>query len=103
MYEAREIARNIKFVDKIEREIGRYQLYVLIQSNSKKKYSPKDILELPWDDKWLDKTEFKYNEEEEKEYNEKAQNIANMLNSGSINFESTNLMKSKSMETNITN
>lgn len=46
---------NIKYLDKTEREIDRYKLYVSVQSNSKKKLKPEDIMKLPWDDddvKW---------------------------------------------------
>ena len=92
-YEAQDIAKNVVYVDRTEREIERYQLYVAIQSNSKTRYKPADILTLPWDNKWLDKTEFEYNEEEEKRTEEQANAMAAMLNKSMINFESTNLMK----------
>lgn len=103
MFEAREIAKNVLYVDKNQREIWRYQLYVAIQSNSKKKYKVEDVFSLPWDNKWLDKTEFKYNEEEEKKHNEMAQSMADLLNNGGINFESTDLMKKAGPNKNITN
>lgn len=93
MYEARDIAKNVMYVDKNEREIDRYKLYVSIQANSKKKLDPKDIMTLPWDNKWLNKTEFEYNEKEDKEYGERADSIADMLNSGSLQFGQTNMMQ----------
>lgn len=96
MYEARDIAKNVLYVDRNDRELMRYQLYVAIQSNSKKKYKPQEILELPWDDRWLDKTEFEYNEEDDKRTQEQADAIANLLNNGMIDFESTNLVKEQS-------
>lgn len=93
MYEAKDIARDVLYVDKNEREMDRYKLFVAIQSNSKKKLDVTDICKLPWDDRWLNKTEFEYNEEEDKEYGEKANQIADMLNAGMLNFEATNMMK----------
>lgn len=64
-----------------------------IQSHSKNKLSPKEILELPWDNKFLDQGEFTYSEEEDKKTNEMADKFAELLNNGQLNFETTNLMK----------
>lgn len=97
-YEAQDIAKNVVYVDRTEREIERYQLYVAIQSNSKTRYKPTDILTLPWDNKWLDKTEFEYNEEEEKRTQEQANAMAAMLNQGGINFQKTNIMDDSKKE-----
>lgn len=93
MYEARDISKNVLYVDRNARELDRYKLYVAIQSNSKKKYKPQEILELPWDNRWLDKTEFEYSEEDDKRTQEQADSIADLLNNGMIDFDSTNLMK----------
>lgn len=92
MYEAHDIAKNVLYVDKNDRELQRYQLYVAIQTNSKRKFKPEEILSLPWDDRWLDDVEFEYNEEEKKETEEKAKSIADLLNGGNINFGNANLM-----------
>ena len=92
MYEARDIAKNVMYVDKNEREMSRYQLYATIQSNSKKKLSLKDIMQLPWDNKFLDKTEFTYNKEDDERTESKANSIADMLNKGMLSFETTNIM-----------
>lgn len=93
MYEARDLVKNVVYVDKNQRELDRYKLYVAVQSNSKKKFTPQEILELPWDNKWLNKTEFEYDEQEDKEYADKANSIADMLNKGKLSFESTNIAK----------
>lgn len=50
-------------------------------------------MELPWDNKFLDQKEFTYSEEDEKKITEQAKSFEDMLNSGALNFESTNLMK----------
>lgn len=91
IYEAKDIVNHILYVDKNEREMDRYKLFVAIQSNSKRKIELTDVCKLPWDDRWLNKSAFEYNEKEDKEYGEKADNIADMLNSGKLNFESINL------------
>lgn len=49
-WELNTMIENIKYLDRNEREIDRYKLYVSIQSNSKKKITPKEILSLPWDE-----------------------------------------------------
>ena len=91
LYEARDLVKNVVFVDKTQRELDRYKLYVAIQTNSKKKFTPEEILALPWDNKWLNKTEFEYNEEEDKAYGERADAIADMLNAGNLDFQATNI------------
>lgn len=54
-WEVNDIVSCIKWLDRTERELSRYQLYVSVQSNSKKKLTPKDILSLPWDDEGVNK------------------------------------------------
>lgn len=49
-WELNTIVENIQYLDKNQREIDRYKLYVSIQSNSKKKLKPEEIMRLPWDD-----------------------------------------------------
>ena len=93
LYEAKDIAKNLIYCDKDYKEFTRYQLYVAIQSNSKKKIDLKEVAKLPWDNKWLDHTEFKYDEKEQKKLNEAANNIADMLNNNKLQFEEANLMK----------
>lgn len=48
-WELNTIVENIKYLDRNEKEIDRYKLYVSIQSNSKKKIKPEEIMKLPWD------------------------------------------------------
>lgn len=98
MYEAKDIAKNVLYVDKNQRELDRYKLFVAIQSNSKNKIDLKSIMELPWDNAFLNKTEFKYDEKEEEMLNDKAQAIEDMLNNGLISFEKTNLLNKKDNE-----
>lgn len=93
MYEAKDITKNLIYCDKDYKEFTRYQLYVAIQSNSKKKIDLKEVCKLPWDNRWIDHTEFKYDEKQKEEYDKKAESIADMLNSGNIKFEEANLMK----------
>lgn len=45
-----DIIKNIKWLDRNERELDRYKVFVNVQANSKKKLKPEDILKLPWDD-----------------------------------------------------
>lgn len=100
MYEAKDIAKNTMYTDRTERELERYQLYVAIQTNSKKRYKPEDIMQLPWDNKWLDKTEFEYNKEDDERTESKANSIADMLNKGMLSFETTNIMNESKSHTN---
>ena len=94
-YEVTECINNVDFVDKNERMLMRYQLYVAIQSNSKKQMKPQDILELPWDDRFLNKTEFEYDEKEEERLKNKADMYIKMMEKGKFEFnESVNLMES---------
>lgn len=80
-YEASECIKNCEFVDRNYREIMRYQLYVSVQSNSKKKLSPEDIISLPWDDKYLDKKEFDFNANDDNRLASKGLDYENLLNS----------------------
>lgn len=47
--EVNTIIQNIPYLDRTEKEINRYKLYVSVQSNSKKKVKLEDILPLVWD------------------------------------------------------
>lgn len=89
-YEANECIKNIKYLDRDEKELLRYQLYVAINSNSKKQVSVKEILSLPWDNKFLNENEWEYNKEEEKELNDRADRFAEMLKNNKIQFETAN-------------
>lgn len=84
-WELNSIIENIKYLDKNDREIDRYKLYVSIQSNSKKKLKPEDILSLPWDnegknEEWSDEYKEKLNQERKEAEQRISQIIKNMNN-----------------------
>lgn len=83
-WEAVEILNNLEFTDKNERELLRAQLYVSVQSNSKKKIEAKEIWKLPWDE--IHRNE-DYDEKEAKRLKEQSQEFENLLNSGKIKFD----------------
>lgn len=87
MYEATDIVKNLEYVDKNDRELIRYQLYVAIQSNSKKKIDVTDVLSLPWDRKQIAK-KLKYDADEDKKLEEQAKIYEQMIASGQIKFNS---------------
>ena len=45
-----DIIKNIRWLDKNEKEIDHYKLYVTVQANSKKKVKLEEVMKLPWDD-----------------------------------------------------
>lgn len=47
--EVNTIIQNIPYLDRNEKEIDRYKLYVSVQANSKKKIKLEEILPLVWD------------------------------------------------------
>lgn len=47
--EVNTIVQNIPYLDRTDKELNRYKLYVSVQSNSKKKVKMEDILPLVWD------------------------------------------------------
>lgn len=47
--EVNTIVQNIPYLDRTDKELNRYKLYVSVQSNSKKKVKIEDILPLVWD------------------------------------------------------
>lgn len=49
LYEAAEIVNNLPYVNRDEKDLWRYEIYVLCQANSKKRLKPTDILEFAWD------------------------------------------------------
>lgn len=49
-WEADAILANIKYAYYNEWEVCRNQMYVIAQTQSRKKLSPKGILKLPWDE-----------------------------------------------------
>lgn len=84
-WEAADIAQNVQYVDINQRESDRYKLYVMIQSNSKRKISPNDVMSLPWDAKPKE-----YDEEEDKRLDDYDNSILAMLNDGRLVLEKKN-------------
>lgn len=82
LYEASDIVKNLEYVDRTDRELKRYQLYVAIQSNSKNKISLQDVFSLPWDKTEEDTREL--TEDEINKMEEKASVMMNLLNSGKL-------------------
>lgn len=50
MYEATVTINNLPYVDRTNREMERYHMYILAQVNNSKKIKPTDILKFAWDD-----------------------------------------------------
>ena len=48
-YEANTIIENLPYLDRTSWEQTRFQVYTSIQMNSKKKYSPDDIMKFAWE------------------------------------------------------
>lgn len=65
-WEAQSIINNIKFVDKNEREMKRMELFVSIQSNSRKKLNVEEIFSLPWDEEGKNRGTLISKEEQQK-------------------------------------
>lgn len=86
MYEAEDIVKNLPYIDRTEREIQRYQLYVAIQANSKRKIDIKDVMKFAWDK--VETEEVEYTEAEEKRLTDNANAFLDMLNKGEIKVES---------------
>ena len=82
LYEASDIVKNLEYVDRNDRELKRYQLYVAIQSNSKNKIALQDVLSLPWD-KMNDEPE-EMNDEKIDEMKAKGDAMLALLNSGKL-------------------
>lgn len=72
--EINTIIQYIPYLDRNEKEINRYKLYVSVQANSKKKVKMEDILPLVWDKEGKN-TGTKMTEEEKKEALKKAKEI----------------------------
>lgn len=76
----------------------RYQLYVAIQSNSKRRLEPKDILELPWDNRAE-----KWDDEKEEKMVEDMKVYEDMLNDGRLDFKKVNPLSGLQILTNTPN
>lgn len=87
-YEANECVKNLVYLDRDFKELERYQLYVLVNANSKKNVTAKEIMKLPWDNKFLNETNFTYDEEESENLKEMENSFTDMLNKGTLKMES---------------
>lgn len=83
LYEASDIVKNLEYVDRTDRELKRYQLYVAIQSNSKNKIALQDVLSLPWD-KMNEEPYEELNEDKINEMKAKDDAMLALLNSGKL-------------------
>lgn len=70
-WEMNTMIKNIPYLDRNEKEMDRYKLFVTVQANSKKKIKLNELVELPWD-KEFKNTGTKLSEDEAREYKEKA-------------------------------
>ena len=78
-WELNTIVENIQYLDKNQREIDRYKLYVSIQSNSKKKLKPEEILHLPWDNESNEEWSEEYKQTLAKRRKETEERMAQIL------------------------
>lgn len=72
--EVNTIVQNIPYLDRNEKEIDRYKLYVSVQANSKKKIKLEEVLPLVWDKEGKN-TGTMMTDEEKKEALKKAKEI----------------------------
>lgn len=89
-YEANECVKNLVYLDRDLKELERYQLYVLVNANSKKNVTAREIMKLPWDNKFLNETEFEYSEEESESLKEMENSFADMLSKGTLKMDEVN-------------
>lgn len=87
-YEANECIKNLIYLDRDFKEIERYQLYVLVNANSKNQLTAQKIMKLPWDNKFLNETEFEYDEKKKQQLDNKSDAFTDILNSGKLQLSS---------------
>lgn len=88
LYEAKEIFRNLVWVDVNQRMADRYLIWASIQPNCKEQLDLKDIYKLPWDD--VKKVVKEYDEEEDKRLEEQGKWIEDAVAKGLIQFNHKN-------------
>ena len=98
-YEVNTVIQNIPYLNRNEKELDRYKLFVSVQSNSKKKINIEDILKLPWDEEGKN-TGTAISEEEAKKLRDKARELERKMNNGGMkigteNFDMTQLIKNQ--------
>ena len=90
-YEALDCVSMLEYTDRTTKELTRYQLLVSINSMSKRKWEPKEIMKLPWDKK--DLIESRYDEREDKELHEATVDIERMLNANLLKVEDSDVIE----------
>lgn len=83
LYEVNSIIKNIKYVDRNQREIDRYKLLVEIQANSKNKVKVEDVMPLPWDSENKN-TGTKIDEDQAKEMRERMKQLEKQIQNTTI-------------------
>lgn len=94
-YELNTIIQNIPYLDRNQKELDRYKLYVSVQSNSKKKVKIEEILSLPWD-KENKNTGTKISQEEQRQMRERAKQLEHKI-SQVTRFEVADMQKHMTM------
>lgn len=90
-WEMNTMIKNIPYLNRNEKEMDRYKLYVTVQANSKKRIDIEKLIELPWDKEFKNQGT-KMTDKEIKYYHEKAaemeKKFANITNFQDVNLES---------------
>ena len=89
-YELNTIIQNIPYLNRNEKEVDRYQIYVSVQANSKKRLKIEEIMKLPWDDE--NKTVTRINKEERQQLRDRADELSKKI-SQVKSFETVNMNK----------
>lgn len=92
-YEAIDCLRLIDYADRTDQVLARNQLLVSINSMRKTPLTAQELYKLPWDEKYLDKIETQYNEEEAKELHDAASELEHKLNANLVNDEQVDMIE----------
>lgn len=92
-YEAIDCLRLIDYADRTDQVLARNQLLVSINSMRKTPLTAQELYKLPWDEKYLDKIETQYNEEEAKELHDAASELEHKLNANLVNDEQVDVIE----------
>lgn len=78
-WETNDIIANIKYTDRVTKELSRYAIYAIAQTGSTKKLSIEDdIMKLPWDDEFKNKGT-KVSDEEAKKMQERMKQLEKQM------------------------
>lgn len=92
-YEAIDCLRLIDYADRTDQVLARNQLLVSINSMRKTPLTAQELYKLPWDEKYLDKIETQYNEEEAKELHDAASDLEKKLNANLLKVDNTDVIE----------